>query len=122
MKIKFEPHRNLAVFDLTSDPSRGGSACRVPTSDARTEVFSGNLHISVAFLDLGIEVVLDPTPGQWHDNQWARDTAWKAVCANIRPDDLGQIILCARQAGAKDGDERTKQHLREFLGLDWRAT
>ena len=80
IKISIRP--DCVEVDLCSEEvrKRGGSAVNQYVKTPRnTEVYFGNLHARVTMFDVGICVVMDPRPGEWHDGTWARGAAIAAL-------------------------------------------
>ena len=115
MKVRLE--HDLLCIDVKTKSS-GGSATNQYVDDPNTEVYYGNLHACVTLKDVGIEVIMDPDPGEWSDAAWARARAWKVVCERLTPTAFAECLGAARAQGQAEGAERARFLVREALGLE----
>ncbi len=114
MKITFSG-RQIQISVQTAEP--GGSAVRQIVDDPNTEVYFGDAHARVIFLELELAIVMDPEPGEWTNAAWSRERACRAVAERLTPAELITLIQYAKQVGVVDGTLRAQQAMRESLGI-----
>ena len=79
-------------------------------------VYHGNCT-SVTFLELGIEVVMDPQPGEWKNATWARERAWRQVRDNMTVELILDLMTQSYDRGHHDGIADVQREMRVALGL-----
>lgn len=83
-----------------------------------TEVYYGPLHASVALIDLGITVIMNPDKGIWEDREWARERAMTALFDPRAFEDLLRVIVAFnRTSGVQEGRTTLQRELRGLLGI-----
>ena len=118
IKISIRP--DCVEVDLCSEEvrKRGGSAVNQYVKTPRnTEVYFGNLHARVTMFDVGICVVMDPRPGEWHDGTWARGAAIAALTSAMSENVLARLLSYSFEKGRRTRVVEAKSEIRKALGV-----
>lgn len=107
---------DIAQLNVRTD-THGGSSMLVYT-DETTAVSYGQLNVRVVLKDLGIEVTMNSTPGNWEDPQWAREKALQAVRKSFTMEGLQKLLREAVAAGQQQGEHQAKASIRKVLGIE----
>lgn len=96
----------------------GGSAVNQFTGDPLTEVYYGDLHVTVTLYDLAISIEMNSVSGEWKNPVWAREQAMAMILKNLSMDNLIKIMAEMRILGRKEGEEIARSGIRAALGIN----
>lgn len=116
MQIEISPFGKLLI-NVQTKPSGGTTAVNQHVADPHTVVYYGDLHARVFMQDIGVEVTMDPVPGEWQNASWARSTAWEAVLGELTAAALEELLLTCVTIGRDKGIRSAQKRMRKALGL-----